>query len=312
MKVYAAGVVLWTLGKAGMEFALVHRDIYDDWAFAKGKQDPGELLPETAVREVYEETGLRIRLGRKLAVLNYPLADGSDKEVHYWASKVPQKTINATRFESNSEISEVAWFTQDQVLEKLSYPRDKELVNQVIALAKKNELETRGLIVLRHAKATPRSEWSGEEVRRPLLPEGVTQAQRLIPLLQAYGPKRIVSSPWKRCTDTVRPFALSRKQAIIGRSQLSEYGNLKNPKSTKNAIEDIFEKSKNVAICTHRPALPNVLEAIAQHAHGSLKEEIAAARALKPADFLVLRLSLEKKPRVLTSEYVSLEDQTAR
>jgi 8-oxo-dGTP pyrophosphatase MutT (NUDIX family) len=52
-------VLCWRETKGGIEVALVHRAKYNDWGFAKGKQDPGELLPETAVREVLEETGLK-------------------------------------------------------------------------------------------------------------------------------------------------------------------------------------------------------------------------------------------------------------
>lgn len=312
MTVYAAGVILWKPSDTGMEVALVHREKYDDWAFAKGKQDPGELLPETAVREVEEETGIKIRLGRKLSVVNYSLSTGEDKEVHYWVSKVPQKAINKSRFTPNDEIAEVRWLTTQKALETLSYQHDRDLLEKVIAFNAANELETRGLIVLRHAMATPRSEWTGEEVKRPLLKEGSAQAKRLLPLLSAYGPKRVVSSPWKRCRDTVMPFVDSRKRVLVERSQLSEYGSAKNPKSTSNVIEDLFADSKNALVCTHRPALPNVLKAISDHAVGSLKLEIEAAKTLQPADFLVLRLSLDKKPRVLSTEYVSLESGLSR
>ena len=43
--------------------AIVHRPRYDDWSFPKGKLDPGESWEECALREVWEETGLRCELG---------------------------------------------------------------------------------------------------------------------------------------------------------------------------------------------------------------------------------------------------------
>ena len=46
--------------------ALVHRPQYDDWTFPKGKCEPGEHVLATAVREVAEETALRVVLGRRL------------------------------------------------------------------------------------------------------------------------------------------------------------------------------------------------------------------------------------------------------
>ena len=50
MTVFAAGVVCWREVKGEILFALVHREKYNDWGFAKGKQDPCEELCETAVR----------------------------------------------------------------------------------------------------------------------------------------------------------------------------------------------------------------------------------------------------------------------
>ena len=43
----------------------MHRPRYDDWSFPKGKLDPGEHAAVAAVREVAEETGLHVRLGRR-------------------------------------------------------------------------------------------------------------------------------------------------------------------------------------------------------------------------------------------------------
>ena len=59
--VIAAGAVVL---RRGREVLLVHRPRYDDWSFAKGKLDPGEHEVAAAVREVAEETGLHVRLGR--------------------------------------------------------------------------------------------------------------------------------------------------------------------------------------------------------------------------------------------------------
>jgi 8-oxo-(d)GTP phosphatase len=63
-EIRAAGAVLWRPGPQGPEVVLVHRPKYDDWSLPKGKTEPGEPVLLTAVREVAEETGVRVLLGR--------------------------------------------------------------------------------------------------------------------------------------------------------------------------------------------------------------------------------------------------------
>jgi 8-oxo-dGTP pyrophosphatase MutT (NUDIX family) len=62
--VRAGGGIVWRRGEGGVvEIVLVHRPVYDDWSFPKGKLHPGETEAQAALREVQEETGLRCRLG---------------------------------------------------------------------------------------------------------------------------------------------------------------------------------------------------------------------------------------------------------
>ncbi|EUA34025.1 NUDIX domain protein [Mycobacterium xenopi 3993] len=84
----AAGAVLWRprRGEDGVEIALIHRPRYDDWSLPKGKVDAGETEPVTAVREVFEETGHRAHLGRRIAAVSYPIEQGV-KKVRYWAAR---------------------------------------------------------------------------------------------------------------------------------------------------------------------------------------------------------------------------------
>ncbi len=302
MTIRAAGVVCWREQKGKLEFLLVSREKYKDWSFPKGKQDPGELLVETAVREMFEETGIKLRLGRKLPLVEYQVGTGENKEVHYWASKIKEKAWKKAKFEPNDEIQKLEWVELDVAKKILTYPHDKELALHAAKLWKGGELETKSLIILRHAQATPRSDWKNGESTRPLLPEGKSQAKRLAKTLACYGPKRLISSPWLRCVSTVEPYAKAAKKKIVLRSQITEFKSKKNPKQARQIVEDLFGSDKNALICTHRPALPEVLRAIGQHAQINLKASITKAEALQPGEFLVVRLSLDDVPRVLDLE----------
>ena len=85
-EIRAAGAVLWRPGPSGTEILLVHRPRYDDWSLPKGKQEPGEHIVVTAVREVQEEASIVPVLGPHLRDVWY-LAHGQPKRVDYWAAR---------------------------------------------------------------------------------------------------------------------------------------------------------------------------------------------------------------------------------
>ena len=89
--VYAAGAICWRQKSDEILVLVIHRTQRKDYSFPKGKVDPGELLPETCVREIAEETGLSISLGVPVGVTEYPLSHGKHKVVHYWSAKVSNK-----------------------------------------------------------------------------------------------------------------------------------------------------------------------------------------------------------------------------
>jgi phosphohistidine phosphatase SixA len=64
------------------------------------------------------------------------------------------------------------------------------------------------VILLRHASAGDRDEWHGDDRLRPLDKRGRKQAKRLRDVLLAHDVKRVVSSPYVRCTQTVAPLDL--------------------------------------------------------------------------------------------------------
>src|SRR5579859_8113829 len=104
MLIRAAGAVAWRPGPDGDEVLLVHRAKYDDWSLPKGKQEPDEPLPVTAVREVLEESGASVTLGRHLAPARYKV-NGHPKQVDYWAAAVTGLDPGAV---PNGEVDQVS------------------------------------------------------------------------------------------------------------------------------------------------------------------------------------------------------------
>jgi len=108
----AAGGVLWrpsdgTDAAGPVEVAVIHRPRYDDWSLPKGKLTGGEQLLEAAIREVREETGHLVRVGRSLGSIRYQKVVAGrlrDKVVHWWAMLADGGT-----FIPNDEVDALRW-----------------------------------------------------------------------------------------------------------------------------------------------------------------------------------------------------------
>ena len=291
MTIYAAGALCWREEKGRLLVAVIHRARYNDWGWPKGKVDPGETLPETAVREILEETGLSIRLGMSLGVQKYNLPNGKEKEVHYWASKVTSRALKASSFKPSEEVAKVDWLTPDEATLLLTYEHDKIFLEKLVLLHAQEQLDTKPFIVLRHGKATPRSAWTKGEDTRPLLAAGKMQAKSLKLLLACWGAKRVVSSPWERCKATVAPYAMVRGIPVEYKDSLTESGNKETPSLTLKVIHKLIQDGRSTIVCTHRPALPTVLEELAKYNPLEKLALLENARGIKPGHFVVAHLT---------------------
>ncbi len=122
--VMAGGGIVARPGPDGTtEVLLVHRPRYDDWAFPKGKVDPGEAVADAAVREVLEETGYRCALGAEIGAVEYPDAEGRLKVVRYWAMEPGDG-----EFTPNEEVDQIRWLPDGDALALLTYERDRALL----------------------------------------------------------------------------------------------------------------------------------------------------------------------------------------
>ena len=95
----------------------------------------------------------------------------------------------------------------DEAAALLTYDSDADLVTRSEALG-----PTSALIVLRHAEAIKRADWressaakAQHDTARPLTTAGRSDADALAADLAAYGVTRVISSPSKRCRQTVGP-----------------------------------------------------------------------------------------------------------
>jgi len=256
--IVSAGVV--ALGQ-GRKVLLVHRPKYDDWSFPKGKLDPGERAAVAAVREAEEETGLKVRLGPPLSSQRYPVKEGT-KTVRYWTARVIGDSDVST-YQPNSEIDQVAWIDLDKARRRLTYDHDLTTLDEALEQPRK----TRTFVVLRHGVAQARSSWADEDRLRPLRAGGQRQAERLVPVLAAYDVRRLVTSPATRCVETVEPYAAASGSKLQHEDVLSEEGHTDRAvrrlvRELVGELQSVPARAGGLVLCTHRPVLPAIFDAV--------------------------------------------------
>jgi 8-oxo-(d)GTP phosphatase len=243
--------------RRGTEVVIIHRKRYDDWTLPKGKVEAGEPVPVCAIREVQEETGVTIRLSVPLDSITYEAGNAGLKKVDYWGGIV----LDSVRRAPDAEVDVVSWLPVRAALSRLTYSHDHFLVEQYL-----DQPPTTPLIILRHAKAMDRKDWSRKDSARPINSRGRRQSKLLIPLLEAYGVGKIVSSTSTRCVATVLPYAHEHELAIETYSLLTEEEGEDDPKSVGKLIRKIrdatLESGEPTAVCVHRPVLPHILDAL--------------------------------------------------
>lgn len=291
--VVAAGAICWRIVDGKLRILLVHRAAHADISLPKGKVDPGETPPQTAVREIAEETGLSVALGAPLTTIGYTLSDGREKVVHYWAAEVDEEMRAASTFRSNAEIGALEWVSVADARTKLSYERDRDVLDRFDELVAADRLKTFAVIVLRHAKAVPPASWDGPDATRPLLHRGLDQAASIAPAIAAWRPARVLSSPAARCLATVEPLAaltgVPVKQ-VVGISQ-DAYEDGK--AAAAKTIAKRIAKRESVVLCTHGPLLPELIQSAVKATGTTMDDAMKRAGMLSTGEYTVLHVSVE-------------------
>lgn len=277
-EIRAAGAVVWRDGPGGIHVAVVHRPKYDDWTLPKGKCEPGEHVLLTAVREVEEETGQRVILGRRLSPSYYKV-DGRPKRVDYWAG---HSVDPSAPFLPGHEVDDLAWMPMAAAAQRLTYDRDVAVLAEFAG----GPALTVPLIVLRHASAGSRSSWGGADLARPLDAGGAADADRLAWLLGCFGGGRVISSAAERCVATVRPFA-ALTGAKIEIEPLFTVGVQAAAEAVALRAAALATEDGPVVACAHRENLPLLLAAVCAR----LDARPPGGRALRKGRFWVLHVA---------------------
>ncbi len=245
-EVKAAGGVV---RRADGTIAVVHRPRYDDWSLPKGKVDPGETEPVTAVREVHEETGYTAHLGRRLIAVSYPVEQGV-KKVRYWAARCVDGS-----FAPNDEVDELKWLTVAEAMKQLGYQLDRKVLRHF----EKGPVDSRTVLIVRHGTAGSKSRYKGDDRKRPLDKRGRAQAESLVGQLLAFGASELYAADRVRCHQTLEPLAEELGVTIHNEPALTEEAYSDNRKTARHRVLEIASAGGTPVICTQGKVIPDLI-----------------------------------------------------
>jgi 8-oxo-dGTP pyrophosphatase MutT (NUDIX family) len=103
-----------------------------EWCLPKGHMEHGETLPETAAREVAEETGIEGRVLTELGTIDYWFATSSarvHKYVHHFLLEATGGSLTIDN-DPDHEAIDVAWLPLREAHEHLTFPNERRIARQ--------------------------------------------------------------------------------------------------------------------------------------------------------------------------------------
>ena len=134
----SCGAIVFYLKENKEQVLLIKHSNSGHWSFPKGHVEAGETEVETAVREIFEETGVKAKLDTRFReVVTYsPKKDVIKDVIYFFGTSDSYETVK-----QESEVAEIMWVDISKVLKCVSYRNDKDLVTKAIRFYKQHKKE---------------------------------------------------------------------------------------------------------------------------------------------------------------------------
>ena len=274
----AAGGVLWRNatdadGPAAIEVAAIHRPRYDDWSLPKGKLAAGEREVDGGIREVLEETGYHVRLGRSLGETRYLKRDSGvarQKVVRWWAMEAASGGFGPTR-----EVDELRWLTLGEAHDLMTRDMDRDVLDRFV----RGSSTGRMVLLVRNGSAMSRTGWAGDDRLRPLDACGWAQANELVRLLAHFDPTDIRAADVVRCQQTVQPLASALGLPVTEEPLLAEDGFAADQAAAATLVRSAGEVHGCVVLTSQGEVIASLVDRLSEEDDVDLAEAPAARKA---------------------------------
>jgi 8-oxo-dGTP pyrophosphatase MutT (NUDIX family) len=132
----SAGGVVLRKGVSGPELVLGRRRRERDgvtWSLPKGTPSGDETVEQTAIREVEEETGLRVRIVAPIGPIEYFFVQAGTrihKTVHYFL----MEAVGGDLGHHDHEFDEVRWVRTEDAPTLMTFPTERDVVARALPL----------------------------------------------------------------------------------------------------------------------------------------------------------------------------------
>jgi phosphohistidine phosphatase SixA len=241
------------------------------------------------VREVTEETGLQVAVGRRSVQTRYATRTGP-KRVDYWVMAAV-----GGAFVPNDEVDELRWLPVPAAGALVTHDHDRAVLED---LTRTDVPRMPRLLLVRHTSAGERADWNGPDATRPLDRRGREQAATLAAVLPAFAPVRLLTAPPVRCRETLAPLADALGMGVGEVPELGEEGFDADPQAALDLVQELLADDGPgvTVVCSQGGAIPSVLLALGVRWHDT-------AGALWPPAAKGSVWALGGAPGALTADY---------
>jgi 8-oxo-dGTP pyrophosphatase MutT (NUDIX family) len=129
MKTLSCGAVIYRKVQGRVLFLILKHANGGHWSLAKGHTEPGESEVQTALREIDEETGMRVKLRPGFReVIRYSPSRDVEKTVVFFLAKAKGKKVRP----QESEILNAVWLELDDALKLITHKDTAEVLRRAL------------------------------------------------------------------------------------------------------------------------------------------------------------------------------------